>query len=734
MLAAGWGVARACAPDFLRPVCSSVRHPDLPRTAFIDGRLGVLQPTFAKSYQVIAYRYLNGIGMNAREREQARDYYKDRSESSWDKTGTDWVERWREVRGRIRTPAAPPPPPAVTGGRQAYNPATNHFFLNCAEDAFRVAVHTLEARRAQFGGASAAFQSWVGAQDAVFAQCDGGKHPMPQQANADLPEPIRMDRDYQIAAAQFYAADYGAALARFQGIAREARSPWSTISRYLVVRTMLRMESPGLRAQAQAILDDPKLGAVHGMTWNLVDRAGVLERDPSYFRALARLLASRGQDNGLREELWNYTNMYRDLVGDGSKFRDGSLTDWIYSFQSQKASEFGYAATRWKRTKSAAWLLSALEHADAEGAAREGLLDAAAVVPEGSPAYLTARFHLLRLGLTSGEARKGLDALLTGAALKGLPSSANLFRGLRMMAAPSLEDFVGFAVRKPVYFAYQTDVEETGGFWSDRIHQPNFGELFDADSTEVLNHETPLRMLKEAALSDRLPVRVHEEALLVAFTRGLMLNADIDDVAAKLDGAEEYIKQSDAAGKRFAAAFFLLHHPEARPYFGTGITRHATPGRLDPYRDNWWCPMDIEIQLDSRNNDASGYPNPNQLEELTIHETPPFLRGVVGDEAKREFAELGKLGAATDFLGAIVLAYARNHADEPRVPEALYWLVRAGHYGCGDTNTWKTTKAAFERLQLGYPKSTWAKQTPYWARGDDIREQIRARKQSEAVH
>jgi hypothetical protein len=69
LAATGWRLAQACAPNFLRAVFSYARHPDLPRTEFIDGRLGVLQPTFARSYLVIAYRYLNGIGMNPRERE-----------------------------------------------------------------------------------------------------------------------------------------------------------------------------------------------------------------------------------------------------------------------------------------------------------------------------------------------------------------------------------------------------------------------------------------------------------------------------------------------------------------------------------------------------------------------------------------------------------------------------------------------------------------------------------------
>jgi hypothetical protein len=54
--AVGWQVSKACAPDFIKAVFSYARHPDLHRTGFIDGRLGVLQPTFARSYLVIAYR------------------------------------------------------------------------------------------------------------------------------------------------------------------------------------------------------------------------------------------------------------------------------------------------------------------------------------------------------------------------------------------------------------------------------------------------------------------------------------------------------------------------------------------------------------------------------------------------------------------------------------------------------------------------------------------------------
>ncbi len=110
---------------------------------------------------------------------------------------------------------------------------------------------------------------------------------------------------------------------------------------------------------------------------------------------------------------------------------------------------------------------------------------------------------------------------------------------------------------------------------------------------------------------------------------------------------------------------------------------------------------------------------------------PEFLDGDASAEAKREFAKLGALSSATDFLGSIVLQYAESHRQDPRIPEALHDLVRSGHYGCADVDTWKTTRAAFRMLHLRYPQSDWAKRTPTWFRNNfDIRREVESRQRS----
>lgn len=306
-----------------------------------------------------------------------------------------------------------------------------------------------------------------------------------------------------------------------------------------------------------------------------------------------------------------------------------------------------------------------------------------------------------------------------------------------MNAAPDLNDFVRFAVRQPVMIALQVNMGEVPGFFmEDPARKPAPGNLFDADATRILNRETPFRLLEEAAVNEPLPPELHREALMTAFTRGLMLGEDLSHIARKLGEAVPdlapltgaYLAETSDEGRRFAAAFLLLHRPEARPYFAVGITRQSQPGKLNPYRDNWWCPMDVEGALDTRANYMFYDRPPAPLHEAAAGIAPEFLGGSAAADAKREMDRLERLGAATDFLAGIVFPYAKTHPGDARIPEALYWLVRAGHYGCADVNTWKSTRAAFELLQLSYPKTTWARRTPTWFKNDYvIRQELKDR-------
>ncbi len=72
LIAAGRQMYLWACPWYAREIVTTfARHPDVPRTQYVAGQLGVVLPSFATSYHVIAYRYFEGLGLNEGERSQA---------------------------------------------------------------------------------------------------------------------------------------------------------------------------------------------------------------------------------------------------------------------------------------------------------------------------------------------------------------------------------------------------------------------------------------------------------------------------------------------------------------------------------------------------------------------------------------------------------------------------------------------------------------------------------------
>ena len=93
---------------------------------------------------------------------------------------------------------------------------------------------------------------------------------------------------------------------------------------------------------------------------------------------------------------------------------------------------------------------------------------------------------------------------------------------------------------------------------------------------------------------------------------------------------------------------------------------------------------------------------------------PAFVSSADKARTREEWRKLIVTGAAPDYLGGHVLAWARRNPDDPRVPQALHLVVRSTRYGCVDAETSKLSRAAFELLHRRYPRSPWTARTKYW--------------------
>src|SRR3989449_8857491 len=59
--------AQACGPFFTDAIFVYSKHPDFPLEQFAAGKLGVVEPGWARSYLVAAYRNLSGVSFTTNE-------------------------------------------------------------------------------------------------------------------------------------------------------------------------------------------------------------------------------------------------------------------------------------------------------------------------------------------------------------------------------------------------------------------------------------------------------------------------------------------------------------------------------------------------------------------------------------------------------------------------------------------------------------------------------------------
>ena len=106
-----------------------------------------------------------------------------------------------------------------------------------------------------------------------------------------------------------------------------------------------------------------------------------------------------------------------------------------------------------------------------------------------------------------------------------------------------------------------------------------------------------------------------------------------------------------------------------------------------------------------------------QFTAVTTGAPPRFLSPQEVQAAEKEWKALNSFGAAPNYIAKEVIQWANSHPNDARVPEALHLAVKTTRYGCGDADTGRWSKAAFDLLHRKYPNSPWTKQTPYWFNG-----------------
>ena len=493
--------------------------------------------------------------------------------------------------------------PASDVTQEAFLP-TYSYIVNCSDSALLTAAKTLEARRASLGATDPRFLDWVRAQDEVFSNCGRRANQpaaIPAALGADAPPVARADRDYQIAAARFYAGQLAEAEAAFSAVAGDATSPWQPWGRYLAARAAIRrgtMGGPDGNGDPQSleragellrgVLADPQLAETHGPARQLLEFLNVRREPMKTLTAAGVALESPANADDFRRHLDTYEYLMKRFPAGSESSSD--LIDWVLTMQVGKADEETavHATERWRRSKSVAWLVAATSHATTTAPNLDELLTAAAAVDAQSPAYPTIAFHRARLLLLSGRAADARAVLNDAIAAPRLPrASLNALKVARLATAQTFDEFLADAVRVPVAEAYGNGAVAAG--------QPTL----DADAALVLNERLPLVMLRRAATSPSLPEPVRRDLLLATFVRAMLLGqaatvrALVPDVSRQVPALAAALKPlasaADDESLRDEGALLLVRYPGLRPFYTLGRSRTETLGTLDSLRDNWWC-------------------------------------------------------------------------------------------------------------------------------------------------
>ena len=758
-----------CAVDFPHPVFTLRGGPDAPLELFAQGRLGIVLPTYYRMYLVVAYRYLSGKPLTKPEQTAVVQAWT----ASWPaprQPSPDEIAvgKWDQARGAALGQAGATGLNETRFRQVRDSPWVE--YPNCGNDAFVTAAQTLVNLSKKFGAGSAPVRDWVQAQDTVFKNCRGtdrvgaGQNAA-AQVQPQLPPPaaglqdavLRMDRQYQIAAANFYAGDFQAAAQQFQQIADERDSPWRTWAPYLIARCYIREATLNVASsddahrdpsppsfnvqqmtlaekQLQSILKNPALAAVHPASRRLLGFVEFRLHPDQRLYEVAQQLAGPAPAEDIAQDLIDFDWLLRKLLrapeGVDSfklkKLRDDlakrglldDLTDWMLTFQQQSPDTVTHAVERWRATKSEAWLMAALSAAKAADPTSKTLSDAAAALPQSSPAYELAVYQRARLLIEQNQAesaRQLLDANLPRFEKSSL-SAYNLLLAQRFAVAADFHQFLEYAPRTPVEYFSSIDCEDDCAETADaQAEAKPLPKRLDGDSALMFNQRLPLSMLAEAATGTVLPSELRAHIATASWSRAAILS---DPTTAKAvesvtveahPEARDYIRGYDNAStddaRTFAATWMMLHFPGIRPFISGGRFRETRFAAIDDFRDNWWCGNPFSIGVEP----ATGKSKPA--------EPPPFPAFMIAAQrasTEEQWRKLSTLAAGPDYMGHVVLDWAKAHPDDQHLAEALHLVVRATRYGCSDDGTAQISKQAFDVLHARYPNSSWAKQTPYW--------------------
>lgn len=729
--------AQACSFS-VDPYFTYTNHPDFPLKRYAAGNLGVIQSGYARSYLLVAYRYLAGLPLSAEEQDAMVTLWDNRLLSSSYGCQVDtsaWLNARKTIPGTSKIDS-------IDTEKSISAEEDWQTYCNCQTPAFVYAAQTLKALITKYGANSDSVKQWVKAQDDVFSDCgnppyDNKNKPVViPTALPDSADPLlKQHRAYQIAAANFYSQKFDAARSEFQKIAADQSSPWHQLAGYLAVRCTLRKATlskqvdmkqlSAAKTEIQQLISKPEYAAFANDLDELNSYVAVRLNPAEHLQDLAKRKFTASTAGEITKTIDNIVGDTTELAGSlvYDKFpatvKAPEMIDWVMTVQAGDETAKKHAVAKWKETHSNAWLVAAMALADADDAGVDGLI-AAADKEHPVPARATLAFHINRLNIDKDKdavARQRLDKLLASPPPELSLSSINAFKTQRLALSQNLNEFVKFGLQNPVCICSSGGVDQV----PDDIDDLEKGKkasvetaVFTPEAGDVMDNKLPLSVLKTLAQNTQIPANLRGHIAWTSFVRAILIGDDNSARALALimkpfnksrqKLVDSYLAAATPAERKFAADFMMLQYSSAQPMIGFG------PLQEDAYGDAsgwWWYGMPVPKDSDK--------PADGDMQPYTVDKFDPlFLSTSEEAQAKAERSKLAAVPVAPNYFAKSVLAYAQSHPADPRVPQALHFLVKSTKYGSTTDATKGFSKQAFNILHTKYKGNPWTVKTPYF--------------------
>lgn len=655
-------VAWACGPFLPIALMFNGIHPDLPLKLFASGNLGIVQPGYAKSYLVVAYRYLSGQPLTPSEQASILRMWHSRLETmsspqESDGSGSGAANPNDEYL-KLRTKVLSSDP---NGAAEAHDFA---FSQNIVPDAVSNALKSLHELIDRFGLHSGEVKNWLGAQDKLFESVAPSASDFPTLP-ADAAPIIRQQRAYQVAAAQFYTNDLEKAQLSFEAIAND--KTLESNAQGLHLRDLCNYMAGRCRGNAAlAANDEDQLTAAAKYIRGMIERFPHSEYRPD----LEDLLSQIDYANSLPDESLDrlvtlattpHGDSFGNAVGDltfllhsyfddqGNRLPPDSddksapadvpvekydLTDWLITIHQPDDSWESYsvadkkqlkqlqkrkglhALERWRKTHSLPWFVAALSLNDLLDKNNPDLFQAARKTTTDSKGFCTAQFYLIDALIRSnqkGEADRLLARILSRTDLP--PSTRNLFMCQRLMVSGSVTEYLNNIVQSPVTITIEIDPAQLPDDWlrvESQSHFYSVEKVIAPTQANDLNANLPEIYWIRWCGNKSLPSSLRSRIILATWLRSKLLGQDagLDDELVKAypflkRAMSAYKSSSSEAEKRFSLACLIITNWGMSPYLEPGVARHNLKlNEWDDFNANFWLPLPAKTPVSPKSDSA----------------------------------------------------------------------------------------------------------------------------------